>query len=278
MYRLFVLLCLLFVCTEACTVTQNDVWKCITAEKACIRPVDLHRSIRAHSGRLSKPLVLMMEGPRYRKLFEDCDVDRNGCIDLHDIDKAGSSCDRSVCGTELSSQLLSHLDLHRGHVLFVLSQLSTHVVKAMSAGRALTSDLEICVRDRCCRYLRRIHWPRADGIRAEERAALVWRLRRCMGHPRDGYGRVEHSREYCSGDGSSTRGRGRDNKVYLIDLEHARLRGSSAVCIFNPCLEFPGSISCITHNLDNLGQMCGDTLRCFARRDVKRDKIWHPYV
>ena len=57
--------------------------------KVCIRPVDLHRSIRAHSGRLSKPLVLMMEGPRYRKLFEDCDVDRNGCIDLHDIDKAG---------------------------------------------------------------------------------------------------------------------------------------------------------------------------------------------
>ena len=98
MYKVALLLLMLlfaFVCTDACTVTQQDVWKCITAEKKCVRPVDLHRSIRAHSGRLTKPLVLMMEGPRYRKLFHDCDVDNNGCVDMTDVAAAGDKCERS---------------------------------------------------------------------------------------------------------------------------------------------------------------------------------------
>ena len=87
------LLCCITV--QACQVSQQDVWSCLTNKKHCLTPVDLHNVMSAKGGRLAKPMLLLLEGRRYHRLFENCDVNRDGCIDMHDIDNAGPDCMRS---------------------------------------------------------------------------------------------------------------------------------------------------------------------------------------
>jgi hypothetical protein len=76
---------------HGCTVTQDQVWNCILGEH-CLDSVSLHR----HTGQsysLRRPYILAVEGKHYHRLFDDCDSNKDGCIDINDIAHA-TSCQR----------------------------------------------------------------------------------------------------------------------------------------------------------------------------------------
>jgi hypothetical protein len=51
---------------------------------------------------------MAIEGPKYRRLFEDCDVNKDGCLDLKDIEKAGDKCQRSCMWRTTMKSMLCH--------------------------------------------------------------------------------------------------------------------------------------------------------------------------
>ena len=90
--------------TNACETTHLDLWNC-ALKKKCMNKIQLHSKTRKKSN-LKRPFILAIEGPRYKKLFEDCDANKDGCISILDIEKAGSKCERSCIWRETMKELL----------------------------------------------------------------------------------------------------------------------------------------------------------------------------
>jgi len=76
-----------------CSVTHEQVWKCIVGDK-CIDSVGLHRLSRHKSSTLKRPYIMAVEGGHYHRLFDDCDSNKDGCIDLNDA-MTSPQCTRS---------------------------------------------------------------------------------------------------------------------------------------------------------------------------------------
>lgn len=88
----------MFMCWTAhglCSVSHDELWDCVLKDK-CVNVYHLHAlSMRHGKSYLQRPFILAMEGPKYRRLFADCDTDKNGCLDKSDIAAAGTKCQRS---------------------------------------------------------------------------------------------------------------------------------------------------------------------------------------
>lgn len=80
-----------------CSVSHTDLWSCALKKNTCMNKFQLHRTTTLKSGKTSwkRPFIMAIEGPKYQRLFDDCDVDHNGCISMEDIEHAGTKCQRS---------------------------------------------------------------------------------------------------------------------------------------------------------------------------------------
>jgi hypothetical protein len=88
-----------------CDVTHDQVWNCMLGSQ-CINKYQLHSSIRAKTKSLRRHFLMAVEGSKYHRLYEDCDADKNGCIDMTDILAAGDSCQRSCIWRQTMHDLL----------------------------------------------------------------------------------------------------------------------------------------------------------------------------
>ena len=89
---------------NACETSHYDLWSC-ALQKKCMNNIQLHSKAKKKSN-LKRPFILAIEGPRYKKLFEDCDENKDGCISISDIQKAGSKCERSCIWRQTMKDML----------------------------------------------------------------------------------------------------------------------------------------------------------------------------
>jgi hypothetical protein len=87
------LFCLLFAFSQACSISREKAFKCLLKDK-CLSKVQIYRKTRLKS-RLQSTYILAKEGSKYEKLFDDCDSDLSGCLDMADISASSTSCTRS---------------------------------------------------------------------------------------------------------------------------------------------------------------------------------------
>ena len=95
MFR-FILVLLYFAVASAC-LPHGDLWKCATNKAAynqCLHATDIHRHVKKQP-MLMQPVLLGIEGERYNKLFTDCDLNGDECIEIHESVQEG--CHRD-CG------------------------------------------------------------------------------------------------------------------------------------------------------------------------------------
>lgn len=102
----FLLFSVLMCVTQAfCPVSHSDVWSCVVKD-ACVNKYQLHSAIRAKTKSLRRQFLMAVEGSKYHRLFEDCDADRNGCLDMADILASATSCQRSCMWRQTMHDLL----------------------------------------------------------------------------------------------------------------------------------------------------------------------------
>ncbi len=106
LYMFIFVLSLMFAVAHAtCSVEHHDVWSCML-NNACVNKFQLHAAIRHKTNSMKRQFLMAVEGAKYHRLFEDCDVDKDGCISIDDIAAAGESCQRSCMWRETMHQLL----------------------------------------------------------------------------------------------------------------------------------------------------------------------------
>ncbi len=110
LFKIAVLLIIqLWVC-ESCEINHNELWKCAIENGAsygrkCIHAVDIHRQVSKQRV-IMKPVLLGIEGPGYRKLFESCDTDNNECISMDEIHD-NRDCERTCSWKKLFSEIMN---------------------------------------------------------------------------------------------------------------------------------------------------------------------------
>ena len=78
-----------------CSVSHKELWSC-ALRKGCLNAKHLHFIASQHESHiLQRPYIMAIEGPRYKRLFQDCDSNNDGCLDMTDIENAGPQCQRS---------------------------------------------------------------------------------------------------------------------------------------------------------------------------------------
>lgn len=100
LYSLF-----LWSCQAFCDISHDQVWSCMLGD-VCINKYQLHSAIRGKTKSLRRQFLMAVEGSKYHKLFDDCDSDKNGCLDMSDILSAGESCERSCIWRQTMHELL----------------------------------------------------------------------------------------------------------------------------------------------------------------------------
>jgi hypothetical protein len=88
-----------------CDVSHDQVWTCMLGTN-CMNKYQLHSTIRRKAKSLRRHFLMAVEGPKYHRLFEDCDSDKNGCLDMLDIVSAGDSCKRSCIWRQTMQEFL----------------------------------------------------------------------------------------------------------------------------------------------------------------------------
>lgn len=93
---------------SVCSVTHQDLWSCALKDNTCMNKYQLHKKSTLKTGKmsLSRPFILAIEGPKYHKLFEDCDVNKDGCIDMRDIEQSDNTCTRSCIWRKTMKDML----------------------------------------------------------------------------------------------------------------------------------------------------------------------------
>lgn len=110
MWRALLVAMILCVANATCPVSHEDVWACILKNK-CVNVYQLHaKSIHRGKSYLQRPFIMAMEGPRYKKLFRDCDTDRNGCIDPSEVHASNSVCQRSCMWRKTMKSMMCHTE------------------------------------------------------------------------------------------------------------------------------------------------------------------------
>ena len=104
MHRLFIIALCCF-SAHSCDIAHLDLWTCALRD-SCMNKFQLHTAVNKNKNTLKRPYLLAVEGPRYKKLFQDCDANQDGCISLFDIEQAGPSCERSCIWRNTMKELL----------------------------------------------------------------------------------------------------------------------------------------------------------------------------
>lgn len=94
--------CLLFGISHACTVSHEQAFKCLLKDK-CLTKIQIHRKTKMKS-RLKSTYILANEGKKYEKLFQDCDGNHDGCLEMTEI-MSSPSCKRSCRWLETIAEL-----------------------------------------------------------------------------------------------------------------------------------------------------------------------------
>ena len=95
MNRLLILFMLALRANSACTVSHDELWDCMLGDR-CLNVYQLHSLATKHPGNyLQRPYILALEGPKYKRLYNDCDINKDGCIDKTDIQQSDDKCQRS---------------------------------------------------------------------------------------------------------------------------------------------------------------------------------------
>lgn len=91
-----------------CSVSHDELWSCVLKDR-CVNVYQLHALSMRHGKKyLQRPFILAMEGPKYRRLFSDCDADNNGCLEKSDIKAAGDKCQRSCMWRKTMKSTMCH--------------------------------------------------------------------------------------------------------------------------------------------------------------------------
>ena len=90
---------MLWVSNALCSVSHDELWKCMLKNKCVnvykLHAMTMHNANNKDKNYLQRPFILAMEGPKYKRLFNDCDADKNGCIDIKDVKLSEKTCQRS---------------------------------------------------------------------------------------------------------------------------------------------------------------------------------------
>jgi len=106
MLRLIILFLSILYSRASCEISHEKFWKCALKNK-CLNAFQLHAKMsRTHSS--SRPFILAIEGPKYHRLYKDCDINKDGCIEYDDILKAGDKCKRSCIWRGAMHKMLCH--------------------------------------------------------------------------------------------------------------------------------------------------------------------------
>lgn len=89
----------------SCEIAHLSLWEC-ALKNSCMNRIQLHSKTIKSPSNLKRPFILAVEGPRYAKLFKDCDHNNDGCISLNDIREAGQKCERSCIWRSTMKDLL----------------------------------------------------------------------------------------------------------------------------------------------------------------------------
>lgn len=83
---------------KSCEYTMEDVWNCAYKgerhHSGCLTVSDIHKTIRTKSSLFLRPIILHSEGPKFNKLFRDCDTNKNKCLHPEEALKA-PTCKRN---------------------------------------------------------------------------------------------------------------------------------------------------------------------------------------
>jgi len=91
-----------------CSISQQELWNCALGSK-CLNKYQLHAiSSRHKTSSLQQPFILAIEGPKYKRLYDECDANKDGCLDLQDIKQSGDKCMRSCLWRETMKSMLCH--------------------------------------------------------------------------------------------------------------------------------------------------------------------------
>jgi len=91
-----------------CSISHNELWTCALGSK-CLNKYHLHAiSSRHKTSVLQQPFIMAIEGPQYKRLYEECDTNQDGCIDINDIKIAGEKCQRSCLWRQTMKDMLCH--------------------------------------------------------------------------------------------------------------------------------------------------------------------------
>ncbi len=107
MKTLFCLVAILSV-ASSCTIEHEKVWECALNKTMynsdCIRATDIHMYNRKQSPVL-RPILLGIEGPKFRRLIEDCDQNNDACIEMWEATQS-ERCQRDCSWRRLFSEVM----------------------------------------------------------------------------------------------------------------------------------------------------------------------------
>ena len=106
MLRLIIFFISMLSSYASCNVGHEEFWKCALKDR-CLNAFQLHAKM-SRSKSSSRPFILAIEGPKYNRLYKDCDVNKDGCIEYNDILKAGNTCKRSCIWRDTMHKMLCH--------------------------------------------------------------------------------------------------------------------------------------------------------------------------
>lgn len=68
---------------QSCEYSMKEVWTCANGgerhHRGCLTASDIHKAVRTRASLFGRPFLLHKEGPRFHRLFKDCDTDGDGC-------------------------------------------------------------------------------------------------------------------------------------------------------------------------------------------------------
>lgn len=92
---LLCLICLTIV--SSCSVTSTNLWSCVLqkydySNRGCVSAKQLYTAIKSKTSTFTRAVIIAVEGPKYRRLFHQCDVNRDNCLSTSEMEQCKRSC------------------------------------------------------------------------------------------------------------------------------------------------------------------------------------------
>ena len=91
------ILCLTIAFAQPCSITQTSLWTCVLhnydySNRGCVSPRQLYTAIKTKTSSFTRAMIIAVEGPKYRRLFRECDSNRDNCLSLQEMQGCPKSC------------------------------------------------------------------------------------------------------------------------------------------------------------------------------------------